>query len=428
MNILITGAAGFIGSAIVAELLAQGHQVYACVRNPRNLPKHPNLSIICLNLADCLTPKSWLPHLKPIDAVINCAGILTETKPGDFEQLHYHAPKALAETCLQQGIKCFIQLSALGNPTDGAFIRSKHQFDDYLIEQFPSAIIIRPSVVLSCRGSYGGTSLMRAIASLPMIPLAGDGNQQFQPILLEDLANIVCRLLTYQGDKRVFYPAGPEILSIKEFLGNLRQWLKWPEPHWLPTPLSLFKKLATLNSKLKIVPFNDTLLTMLEQGNVIPDNEYQALSQELNYSPQSVKSTLLNTPSFVQDRWHAKLYWIRPVLWFAITFIWLLSAVAGFIATPEQFAPTLNALAIPPAYQSTLVVLTSLLDLSLGMLFIMGWRPKLILSLMVLSVLGYTLMLGLFAPFTWLDPLGGLIKNVAVLMMLWCYWVIKEAR
>ncbi|WP_163833092.1 NAD(P)H-binding protein [Spartinivicinus ruber] len=428
MKILITGAAGFIGSAIVAELLHQGHLVCACVRNPRNLPDHPNLSITQVNLANYLTPESWLPHLKHIDAVINCAGILTESKPGDFEQLHYQAPKALAEACLQQGINCFIQLSALGNPTDGAFIKSKHQFDDYLIEYFPSGIIVRPSVVLSCRGSYGGTSLMRAIASLPVIPLAGDGSQQFQPILLEDLANVVSRLLTYQGNKRVFYPVGPEVLSIKDYLGSLRRWLKWPEPRWLPTPISLFKPFTKLNSKLNIVPFNDTLLAMLEQGNVAPDNEYQDLTKELNYIPQSVKTTLLNTPSFVQDRWHARLYWVRPILWFAIVLIWLFSAGAGFLTNPDQFSPILNDLSIPTEYQSTLVVITSVLDISLCILFILNWRPTLILGLMVLSVLGYTLMLGVFAPFTWLDPLGGLIKNVAVLMMIWCYWAIKEAR
>lgn len=344
MNVLITGAAGFIGSAIIEKLLSYGHQVKACVRNPRNLPPHPNLDIICVNLADCLTPDNWLPHLNQVDCVINCAGILTETHPGDFERLHYQNPKALANACQQQDIHCFIQLSALGNAEDGAFISSKHQFDNHLIEHFSSAIILRPSVVLSCHGSYGGTSLLRAIAGLPVIPLAGDGSQQFQPILLEDLANVVIQLLNYQGKKRIFYPVGPDVLSIKDYLGALRQWLKWKEPYWLPTPLGLFKTLAKCNSKLNIVPFNDTLLSMLEHGNTAPENEYHALTHELNYTPQSIKTTLLNSPSFVQDRWHAQLYWVRPILWFGIALIWLLSAAAGFNAGTEKFSPILNQL------------------------------------------------------------------------------------
>ncbi|MBU2713442.1 SDR family NAD(P)-dependent oxidoreductase, partial [Zooshikella harenae] len=109
MNILITGAAGFIGSAIVELLLQEGHSVKACARNPHNLPRHPNLKAASIDFSAHLTAEDWLQQ---IHAVINCAGILTERYFGEFSQLHFQSPKALAEACVQQGIKKFIQLSA----------------------------------------------------------------------------------------------------------------------------------------------------------------------------------------------------------------------------------------------------------------------------------------------------------------------------
>ncbi|MGI0119185.1 SDR family oxidoreductase [Zooshikella sp. RANM57] len=428
MNILITGAAGFIGSAIVELLLQEGHSVKACARNPHNLPRHPNLKVASIDFSAHLAVEDWLPHIQQIDAVINCAGILTERYCGEFSQLHFQSPKALAEACVQQGITRFIQLSALGKPKDGEFIKSKHQFDDYLYQYFPSAVIVRPSVVFSCSGSYGGTSLLRAIASLPIIPLVNNGQQQLQPILLEDLAQTVLKLLIYNGSRQTFYPAGPDVLTIKEFILLIRQWLKWKPPLWLNIPSNIFTKLIKVNNKLNIVPFNSTLLKMLEHGNIIPSKESQVLVDTLHFQPKSLKDTLMSSASFVQDRWHAKLYWVKPILFTLISFIWILSAIAGFTATPEQYSPILNAINIPYSTQAPLVLSSSILDLTLAILFILRWQPKLILCLMLLSVLSYTLVLGVLAPFTWLDPLGGLLKNLAVISSLWVYWIITDSR
>ncbi|MBU2713199.1 hypothetical protein [Zooshikella harenae] len=283
------------------------------------------------------------------------------------------------------------EIFGLGEPEDGEFIRSKHQFDSYLHQHFPSAIIVRPSVVFSCRGSYGGTSLLRAIACLPIIPLVDEGQQQLQPILLEDLAQTILKLLTYNGSRQTFYPAGPDVLTIKEFISLIRQWLKWKQPIWFPVSSKIFTKLININNNLNIVPFNSTLLKMLEHGNIIPSRESQALVDTLHFQPKSVKDTLMSSASFVQDRWHAKLYWVKPILFILFSFIWIISAIAGFTATPEQYSPILSAINVPYSAQAPLV-------------------------------------LGVFAPFAWLDPLGGLLKNLAVISSLWVYWIITDSR
>jgi uncharacterized protein YbjT (DUF2867 family) len=96
MNILLTGASGFIGHHILRELEQQNHQVIACCRHPEKLIfKSENTQILQLNYADMPNISDWLPHLKNIDAVINCVGIIVESKGQSFQTLHAQVPIAL---------------------------------------------------------------------------------------------------------------------------------------------------------------------------------------------------------------------------------------------------------------------------------------------------------------------------------------------
>ena len=93
MKILITGSSGFIASAIIEALLLEGHQVIACARSRRNLPASPALRFQPVDLVSHTQMDAWLPLLEGVDAVINCAGILTEQHAGDFDVIHIEAPQ-----------------------------------------------------------------------------------------------------------------------------------------------------------------------------------------------------------------------------------------------------------------------------------------------------------------------------------------------
>ena len=75
MNILLTGASGFIGHHILHGLEQQNHNVIACCRNSEKLIfASKNTRILQLNYANTTAETDWLPHLQNIDAVINCVG------------------------------------------------------------------------------------------------------------------------------------------------------------------------------------------------------------------------------------------------------------------------------------------------------------------------------------------------------------------
>jgi hypothetical protein len=67
-------------------------------------------------------------------------------------------------------------------------------------------------------------------------------------------------------------------------------------------------------------------------------------------------------------------------------------------------------------------------DLALALWLASGWRPRAAVASTLLLVLGYTLVFGALVPALWLDPLGGLAKNLVLLPALAVLWVLSDRR
>ncbi|MGP1665783.1 MAG: NAD-dependent epimerase/dehydratase family protein, partial [Rhodanobacter sp.] len=217
MRILVTGAYGFIGAHIVAALTAAEHEVVCAVRGARVDSRFPGLQAIACDMARDVREDDWLPRLGGIDAVVNAAGILREQAANTFAAVHEQAPLALFRACYQLGIRRVIQLSALGDPSDGEFIASKFRGDNGLAALDLDWVILRPSLVYSARGSYGGTSLLRALSGLPgILPLPGHGKQALQPLAAEDVGlAVVAAIASSSCTREVVELVGPQVLSLR---------------------------------------------------------------------------------------------------------------------------------------------------------------------------------------------------------------------
>jgi uncharacterized protein YbjT (DUF2867 family) len=428
MKILLLGANGFIGRTLLKALLKQGMSVIACVRSSTQLPKHDRLEVQLVDLSKFTQAQDWAPYLTNIDAVINCAGILQSDAATTFDDIHYLMPMALAKACQHHKVDVFIQLSAMGSPSDGAFVRSKHAGDDAVLQYLPNARIVRPSVVFSLRGSYGGTTLMRAIASLPWIPLPKTFCGSFQPILLDDLIAVMCRLISYQGHETLFYPSGPDTYALRDFLSDIREWLGWAPPRFIHYPDSIFQSMVRLNQLFRWVPLNKTLLNMMKTGNHAPLSEFKKVESVLGVHCSSLKDSFKISASFVQDRWHSRIYWMTPISIFILFFVWIMSAISGFLAEPYHYEPLLNSMFIPKDKQSLFVLASSSWDLILAISLLFSRFRHWTLWLMMISTIAYTSVLGIMAPSLWWDLPGGMIKNAAVLGVITIALMIRDKR
>lgn len=211
MNVLLTGATGFLGCYITATLLAHEHTV-------RQISRQRGV-----NFTDMLVANDWIPYLEGIDAVINCVGIIAETSTQRFEALHTQAPVALFSACKLAGVRRVIQVSAIGADQHAfsAYHRSKLAADQFLRRQDLDWLVLRPALIYGAGGS--STALLMRLARLPMIPVVGDGNQLLQPIYVEDFASIVLNALTFSNAKRTLDIVGPEKLTYLDWLQTLRQ-------------------------------------------------------------------------------------------------------------------------------------------------------------------------------------------------------------
>jgi len=419
-TVLVIGVQGFLGGFITAALLKHGYRVLHGVRSPRAGSRRERRC----DLAAMLKPEDWTDALAGVDAVVNAAGILREAGAQTFEAVHLRGPLALAQACVGCGVKRFAQISALGDPQDGEFIASKHSFDAALLALPLDAAVLRPSVVYAAEGSYGGTSLLRALSALPFgtwVP--GRGDWCFQPLAAQDLAEIVVRAIDSDAIG-IFEVAGPGAISLRDYQRRWRQWLRIRGARVIEVPQSLASAQVWIAERAGHGPMSATIWRMLRRGNIAAPDAAARIADVFSYSPRSLDEVLSQHPSQVQDRWHARLYFLAPVLRIALIVLWIISGMAGLLASPDAVANASGAL--PHAF--LLAKIAGCVDLAFALWLVSGWRTRWVLAGMMLSVAVYTIVFSLLSSVLWLAPLGGLAKNLVILPALAVMWVLSERR
>jgi len=232
MNILLTGANGFIGRNIASALASAGHQI-------KPVSRHNDI-----DFAFMTSPAHWLPHLKNIDAVINCVGIIGEQGSQRFEPLHTLAPSALFDACAKVGIHRVLQISALGadDTAFSAYHLSKRAADDALRSLELDWFVLRPSLIYG-KGGKSAELFMR-LATLPLLPVIGDGLQKLQPVHISDVVATVMHCLTSRETRKTLDILGTETVTFTEWLQWMRRAQGLPPAPVLRVPFPLALALA----------------------------------------------------------------------------------------------------------------------------------------------------------------------------------------
>ena len=334
----------------------------------------------------------------------------------------------MARACVARGITRFVQISALGDPAVGEFIASKHRFDAALLALPLQAVVLRPSVIYSTAGSYGGTSLLRALAAFPgWLPLPGDGRWQIQPAAAEDLADLVVRALA--GDARGLFEVGaPAPQTLRDYQLQWRRWLGLRGGRVLQVPLLAVEFAVASGERLRRGPLGAATWRLLRRGVAIAPEQRGRVVKAFGTAPRALAEVLAQRTSQVQDRWHARLYLLEPVLRLSVVALWGISALAGFV-TPAAQIEHLAAGSLLAGHSPVLLArFAALVDLALGLWLLVGYRPRQAIAAMLLLLVTYTAVFGAGLPSLWLDPLGGLAKNLVLLPALAVLWVLTDRR
>ncbi|ATY33184.1 SDR family oxidoreductase [Sphingomonas psychrotolerans] len=426
MQIMVLGAGGFIGRQILAELTLAGHQVRAVVRTPGGIEEaFPDVRFVRLDLADAITPADWMRHLSGVEMIVNAAGML---RGAEMEAVHVAAPRALYTVAAQAGVRHVVLLSAISARTDVTtdYARSKLAGEQVLRDSGLDWTILRPSLVYG-DGSYGGTSLLRGMAGLPWrVPLPGDGSFSFTPIHVRDLAHavrLVCEETRFAG--RMLEPVGPETLTLRDLLTRYRAWLGFGKARYVTVPMPVMRLLGRAGDLIGSGPIASNSLEQLVAGNA---GDSAAFAHAAGFKPRSLADAMRDRPAQVQDRWHARLFFLAPAIRAVLVLLWLASALLGLASSSAATAAFGDAAGLPPGSADALRIGTSLLDIAIAGLVLFDRRGRLSTLAQLATVGGYTLVLGAVMPALWLDPLGPLLKNLPILALILVHGAIGDKR
>lgn len=413
MRVLVTGANGFIGSHVVAGLRAAGHDVVPAVRRAAADENR----VVTGDFSRDIDPEVWRPRLVGIDAVVNCAGILRETHDDTFQRVHVDGPLAMFRACATSGVRRVIQLSALGEAEDGEFIASKHRCDRSLAQLDLDWLVLRPGLVYSAHGAYGGTTLLRALAALPgVLVLPYDGNQRLRPLALEDLVDAIVAALAQPPRNGIIELVGPEVLTMRDYLSAWRRWFGLNARRTVATPHWLANATIGIGEWYGRGPLCRVIANLLERTR-IGDADAPARTQALlGRAPTALAQSLAQRRSDAGDFLQARWYFARPVLLLALAVVWIGSGIVGFSLSDAVATAALPGW--PPPFVHAAALFGSLADLALGFALLTAWRTRLVLGVMLIAVLAYTVLIGIGGAVHWLDPFGGLLKNVTIIALL----------
>lgn len=426
MKILLTGADGFIGRRLQAELLARGHDLLCLSRRPpQPLGPTGRCRRVQWDLAAPPPPAAaWHALLNGVDVVINAAGVFRASAQ-QFDAVHRRGPVALFEACVAAGVPRVVQISALGADAQAvtAYHRSKLAADDALLALPLHATVLQPSLVF---GEEGRSSRwFMCLAALPVLPLPAGGRQSVQPLHVEDLVLALCALLQAphgSNSGRRIALVGPQPMSLAAYLRALRAGLGLPPAPAVTLPAALVAQAAMLGDHVPGALLNSAAWQMLQRGNTAPAEDVRALLQR----PPRPASSFVTQAQAPLLRLRAQMDGLLPLLRVSLAVVWILSGMVSMGLYPvEDSRQLLARTGVPEPLQPLALYGAATLDLLLGMLTLL--RPRAALwRIQAAVIIGYTALLSARLPEFWLHPFGPLSKNLPMLALLALLWTLDR--
>jgi uncharacterized protein YbjT (DUF2867 family) len=238
MMLLLTGATGLVGSALLRRLVAEGAQVRCLVRDPRRLGAQRVR--VQIALGDLTDPQSFRNALRGVQTVVHLAASIRDQPRGSIEELNGIATWRMVEAAERSGVERFVFFSALGASTHhrARFFRAKALAEQAVREARLHSTVFAPSIVYAPGDPW--LTLLERLALLPVMPVSGRGRAVFQPIWAEDVAEcVVAALRSPGGETNERYElTGPDTLSHNEIVRIVLRSLNRNRPlvH-VPTPI-----------------------------------------------------------------------------------------------------------------------------------------------------------------------------------------------
>lgn len=227
--VTIYGGSGFVGRYIARRMAQAGWRVRVAVRRPNEaLFVKPYGAVgqvepVLCNIRDDASVRA---ALQGADAVVNCVGILNNRGRNKFDAVQHEGAMRIARLAAIEGVSRMVHLSSIGADVDSNsnYARSKGLGEASVLTYFPTATILRPSVVFGTEDQFFNRFATMTSFSM-VLPLVGGGTK-FQPVYVDDVAAAAEVALTGDAPTGIYELGGPEVETLKGLVQYMLQVIK----------------------------------------------------------------------------------------------------------------------------------------------------------------------------------------------------------
>lgn len=289
----VFGGSGFIGRYVVQRLANRDFIVRVAVSDPagaRFLQTQGRVGQIVPLAASVTEDGAVARAVAGADLVVNLVGILFERKAGDFDRIQAEGAGRVARLAAAAGVEKLVHVSAIGadEASASAYGRTKGEGEAAVREAFPTATILRPSLVFGPEDGFFNrfAALSRLLPVMPVV----SGATRFQPVYVGDVADAVVAAAEHEdAEGRIFELGGPRVASFRELMRYVLEVTGQRKP-LLEVPPGLAAFQARLGELLPTPPLTRDQLIMLQRDNVVAEGAL-GLS-DLGIAPKAMEAVV----------------------------------------------------------------------------------------------------------------------------------------
>jgi NADH dehydrogenase len=288
--ILLTGGTGFVGSKVLPRLVATGQPIRMLSRGESDWKDSAITSLrqkgIDVIFGDLRDKRHIEKALDGCTCVVNCAGLMYETKDVTFRDVHVDAMRDFVARCDESGVKRFIHLSCLGAHefSDSEYLRSRWESEQIVKKGKFFWTIFRPSFI------FGDdcpllAELQKILKKTPVLPVIGTGLNHIQPIWVEDVAECLVKSI-YQSSTadNTYELVGKQSYPVTDFV-QMIACMPGESKAQVNIPFGIAKQLARL-SKM-VMPNSAMSVDLLRLLTTEMEASPEPMQREFQINPQS---------------------------------------------------------------------------------------------------------------------------------------------
>jgi uncharacterized protein YbjT (DUF2867 family) len=222
--VTIYGGSGFVGRYIARRMAKEGWRVRVAVRRPnealfvRTYGVVGQVEPVFCNIRDDASVRAVM---QGAEAVVNCVGILAERGRNRFDAVQAEGAGRIARIAAESGVARLVQISAIGADatSPSAYARTKAAGEAAVTAAFPSAVILRPSIVFGQEDQFFNRFATMARLG-PMLPVVGGGTR-FQPVYVDDVAQAAARAVLGEVAPGVYELGGPDVETFHDLMTRM---------------------------------------------------------------------------------------------------------------------------------------------------------------------------------------------------------------